>query len=56
MNKAQSYGFLNWALTAYFMSFLKTATAQLLLSLVVPLVTLSPGILSTGMDSPVMTD
>ena len=28
MNKAQSYGFLNWALTAYFMSFLKTATAQ----------------------------
>lgn len=39
MNKAQSYGFLNWALTAYFMSFLKTATAQLLLSLVVPLVT-----------------
>lgn len=24
--------------------------------LVVPLVTLSPGILSTGMDSPVMTD
>ena len=39
MNKAQSYGFLNWALTAYFMSFLKTATAELLLKLVVPLLT-----------------